>query len=897
MKRLPYILLLSVLMVVVTTCKKRPELKIYKLELTEETVSVSPYSATIRANYSYQGEIPQIKVYTSTNSSMYDAIETDAVLDNNTLIATIDNLSSDTKYLYYFKYSNGINLINTDVRNFTTEHAVVAPTVVTIPITSVTSSSAISGGTVTDNGGADILEKGVCWSTSQNPTIADSHTSDGTGSGAYVSALTDLLPNTLYYVRSYATNSETTGYGNELSFTTSSSLASITTKSITNITPTSANGGGVITNGGGGDITARGVCWSTLQNPTISDSCTIDGTGVGEFTSLITGLTNDVTYYVRAYATNINGTSYGEERSFTTQDGQAVLTTNEVTNIITTSATCGGEITDDGGYNITARGVCWSTNQNPTVSDSHTSNGTGIGTFTSNITGLTDNTTYYVRAYATNSKGTSYGEEKTFTTIQNTTLPTVITYQVTDIGATTATSGGYIIEDGGSTVTDRGVCWSTEHNPTLNINYMTHDGSGTGEFVSSITGLSPNTIYYVRAYATNSVGTNYGEEKSFTTNDGLPVVTTAEVSDITQTTAVCGGNVTSDGGLTVTSRGVCWSTSPNPVLNVNYMTSNGSGTGAFTSNISSLSPNTTYYVRAYASNSAGTSYGEQKMFTTLSNGSGTVPTGAINGLFSVSSTQQVYFSQGNLQYQASTNTWRFAINQYDYIGNDNSSISSTYSGWIDLFGWGTSGCNHGAVCYQPWSTSMTDSDYYAYGDLNLNLNNQSGQADWGYNAISNGNNTTNCWRTLTRDEWVYLFNTRATTSGIRYAKAKVNNINGVIILPDNWSTSIYSLTNTNESGANYNTNVIDLADWNTLENAGVVFLPAAGIRDGTHVPNTVGSYGYYWSSTSNGSSNAYTLDFSYNYNISAGSVGPSTQYDRYNGISVRLVYATTAYER
>ena len=83
MKRLPYILLLSVLMVVVTTCKKRPELKIYKLELTEETVSVSPYSATIMANYSYQGEIPQIKVYTSTNSSMYDAIETDAVLDNN----------------------------------------------------------------------------------------------------------------------------------------------------------------------------------------------------------------------------------------------------------------------------------------------------------------------------------------------------------------------------------------------------------------------------------------------------------------------------------------------------------------------------------------------------------------------------------------------------------------------------------------------------------------------------------------------------------------------------------------------------------------------------------------------------------------------------------------------
>ena len=146
------------------------------------------------------------------------------------------------------------------------------------------------------------------------------------------------------------------------------------------------------------------------------------------------------------------------------------------------------------------------------------------------------------------------------------------------------------------------------------------------------------------------------------------------------------------------------------------------------------------------------------------------PTGAINGLFSVREDIQIYFSQGNLQYQASTDTWRFAENQWDYVGtknpsfgeaggtvagSDNTNISPTYDGWIDLFGWGTSGYNHGAVCYQPWSISTEDNDYYVYGGM-YHLCDQTGQADWGYNAISNGGNAeNNGWRTLTSEEWKY----------------------------------------------------------------------------------------------------------------------------------------------
>ena len=167
-------------------------------------------------------------------------------------------------------------------------------------------------------------------------------------------------------------------------------------------------------------------------------------------------------------------------------------------------------MTDDGGLEVTARGVCWSTNSNPTISDSHSTDGNGTGNFTSIITGLEDNTTYYVRAYATNGVGTAYGNELTFATP---TLPTVTTIAVTNIDATSATSGGNVTDDGEATVTARGVCWSTSHNPTISDSYTTN-GTGTGSFTSSLTNLTPNTTYYVRAYATNSVGTAYGSEVS-----------------------------------------------------------------------------------------------------------------------------------------------------------------------------------------------------------------------------------------------------------------------------------------------------------------------------------------------------------------------------------------------
>ena len=288
-------------------------------------------------------------------------------------------------------------------------------------------------------------------------------------------------------------------------------LATLTTSEAKAITVTTANSGGNITSSGGADITARGVAWSTSSNPVISGSHTTDGTGAGSFASSLTGLTPNTFYHIRAYATNSVGTAYGNEVSFTTSEVVVpTLSTTAASGILLTAATTGGNITADGGGAVTARGVCWATAVNPTTAESKTSDGTGSGTFTSSITGLNPATTYHIRAYATNSAGTGYGDDLPFTTA-SVVAPTVTTVDMSAITFTAAVSGGNVTSDGGASVTAKGVCWATTASPTTS-NYKTTNGTGTGAFASYLTGLTPGTNYHVRAYATNSAGTSYGNE-------------------------------------------------------------------------------------------------------------------------------------------------------------------------------------------------------------------------------------------------------------------------------------------------------------------------------------------------------------------------------------------------
>ena len=516
-----------------------------------------------------------------------------------------DELSeSDTHYL-----NEGLS-----VRCTLGEPVMSTPEVMTNDITNISLHSVTAGAELLNNGGSTIKEVGICWDTLQNPTTSNSKSSDRTIAG-FTSDVTNLLPGTTYHIRAFATNSTGTGYGNDLTFTTSSEVPILTTIPISGLNRTSAISGGNIVSVGGSEIVICGICWSTSPNPTIMESHTTDGTKYGSFTGSITGLTPNTVYFVRSYATNGIGTGYGNEISFTTEHAaKATLTTKAISNVTSTSANSGGNISDDGDCNITERGICWSTSPSPTIQNDKTSDGSGKGSFTSNLSGLIPFTTYYLRAYAINSEGTAYGNELAFTT--STGIPVLTTTTVSGITRTKAISGGTITSNGGVAISISGICWSTSHNPTVSGSH-TSDGTTDGSFSSKMSGLVPFTVYYVRAYATNSKGTGYGEELSFNTGSiVLPTLTSSPVSSVTSSGALSGGNITDDGDGTIISRGVCWSVTPSPVTS-NDKTSDGTGTGTFSSNVTGLLPATTYHLRAYAINSAGTAYGSEIIFTTL----------------------------------------------------------------------------------------------------------------------------------------------------------------------------------------------------------------------------------------------------------------------------------------
>lgn len=246
-------------------------------------------------------------------------------------------------------------------------------------------------------------------------------------------------------------------------------------------------------------------------------------------------------------------------------------------------------------------------------------------------------------------------------------------------------------------------------------------------------------------------------------------------------------------------------------------------------------------------------YSEQGLGSPLQVEMANILEGALPGVFTVGvdaegKPMKVCFSKGNLQYHTTDKVWKFADNQYDICDAATADhVTTDYAAnsdkWIDLFGWGTSGYND----KYPYMTSQEGIDY-GNGENHI----FGTDYDWGvHNAISNGGNEAGIWRTLTFGEWSYLFNERTVSSGVRYAKATVNGVAGIILVPDYWSNSTYSLQGTNTASAAYTVNDISEQDWtNTLEPAGCVFLPAAGHRSGTLV-SKVSSDGLYWSSSCN----------------------------------------------
>jgi len=456
--------------------------------------------------------------------------------------------------LHAFQAYSGVSLIGTY-----TDLVVTLPSVVTSLIDTITTKSAVTGGYVTSSGGATVIERGVVYDTAEFATV-DTGTKvvSGSGLGSFTANLSGLASSTTYYVRAYATNSVGIAYGPEFSFDTlaqPNTIPSVSTSTVTGVTHNSAATGGNVTSAGGTAVTERGVVYATVQSPTIETSLkVVSGNGIGSFTASLSGLAPATTYFVRAYATNSAGTAYGEQVSFDTLPEPITapsVTTGALNAVSHTGATTQGEVTSSGGAPVTERGVVYAMIEIPDVeTDTKVVSGSGPGSFTANLSGLAPATTYFVRAYATNSAGTAYGTQVSFEThAQPLTVPSVTTSEVIGKTYNSATVGGNVFSSGGAAVIERGVVYATSQNPTVETGTKVTSGSGTGSFTTLLNGLSPETGYYVRAYAINNAGTAYGTEVSFQIS-ALPLITALDGVGLSWGV---GGNAPWSGQTAVTS--------------------------------------------------------------------------------------------------------------------------------------------------------------------------------------------------------------------------------------------------------------------------------------------------------------------------------------------------------
>ncbi len=394
------------------------------------------------------------------------------------------------------------------------EAKVMLPTVSTASVEDIYNTSAKIGGLVSDDGGADISDRGVYWGTSTDPESSGTKLQIGTGTGAFYDSLTGLTSGTKYYVKAFATNSAGTAYGDETFFTTQISLPTISTSAITELTANSARVGGDISDSGGYAITDRGIYWGTDSNPQLTGTKIEMGSGAGTFSQTLSGLSRAVLYYVTAYATNIKGTAYGSEISFTTEPDLPVVGTSAVIEIQAYSARVGGNVSSDGGSAVTERGLYWGASTDPLTTGTKLILGSGPGVFADTLENLDPGATYYVMAYATNGLGTSYGEELDWTTLGEEPVATTLGYS--DITANGVTLYGLITPGELSTTVEFEYGTSTAYGST-----MTATGSPVTEdddsVSASISGLTQETEYHFRVKATNDLGTVYGEDSTFTT--------------------------------------------------------------------------------------------------------------------------------------------------------------------------------------------------------------------------------------------------------------------------------------------------------------------------------------------------------------------------------------------
>lgn len=414
--------------------------------------------------------------------------------------------------------------------------AIDPPTIVNPTSSNVTYDSAQLGAEITEDGGANVTERGIVWSVNVNPVIGGSGVTKvqegGSGTGVFSLVAGGLPDNQMIYFRGYATNSAGTSYTTDATFTTevAPTLPTIIDPSSANITNQSADLGANVTDNGNAAISETGIVWSTSPDPVIGGSgvtkVQASIAALGVFMVSVSGLPEDTDIYFRGYAINVAGTAYTSDATFKTLP-QPVLPTiiNPTSASIThEAAMLGAEVTDDGNATITERGIVWGTSTDPVIGETGVvklaDSGTGLGTFTRQANSLPSNTMIYFRGYAINSAGTAYTNTTSFTTDIKPGPPLIINPTVSDITSTSGLLGAEIIADGGSPITERGFVWSLNPDPALGrtgVNQMIDGETDVSEFQMLLDGLAKDVDIYFRGYATNESGIAYTEEKMFHT--------------------------------------------------------------------------------------------------------------------------------------------------------------------------------------------------------------------------------------------------------------------------------------------------------------------------------------------------------------------------------------------
>lgn len=508
---------------------------------------------------------------------------------------------------FFWSYAKGIGVVQT------------------IADSNVTATSFDSGCILLNNGGVAGWAGIVFSYISNPPVVLDGYSISYPlidGIGTFARTIGGLTPDTDWFFRAYYETYEGIIYGSTYTIhtlpDTTYSTPDVTTASISQTTTTTASCGGNATNDGGDPITEKGVCWNTSGNPTYAESKTNDGTGTGSFSSTLTGLVPGNTYYVKAYAKNSQGIGYGAQVSVLIIAAPEVYGV-AITAISTTTATSGGDVLSANGAAVTARGICWNiTGTLDTLGANYTTDGTGTGVFSSSMTGLSPSTLYYIQAYATNSVGTSFSSQGTFSTTSSGTLPDVGRDDDMLIEDNRIYGTGYLIATGGSAITDKGFVIATSiANCTLADCLFSYSygsgGSAETEWFGWMTGLDSETLYYFKAYATNSSGTAYSAYNLATTLEPAtaPVMSSFSFPDtgVNPTIRIM-SIVANDGGKAITERGICFGLSYPPRIATDYKHLLANVTGSIMATVTRPESSTQYYFSQYCSNEIGTSYSD-----------------------------------------------------------------------------------------------------------------------------------------------------------------------------------------------------------------------------------------------------------------------------------------------